>query len=294
MEFTEPVYRHPLEADSLLVRGTQGCSHNKCSFCSMSQGYRFMATTSEQMDAELRQQQGWYPATTRVYIVGANPFVLPVDKLSVYADTVRQHYPEFEEISMHSRITDIARKSINDLMTLKNAGIRHLYIGMESGNEEALRMMNKGHSARQTLEQLYRLNEVGIEFTPLYILGLGGKGLGIKSGNDTAELLNRVQARQISTTGLTVFPEAALHARCEAGEFIEAPEREKIEELLAFIKNMTREAVLYSQHYLNPVHFTIPLPVGKEQLVNELENFLAANSEAEIERLVNRKHMVSL
>lgn len=77
---------------------------------------------------------------------------------------------------MHCRITDIARKSFVELRALKEAGLTHLYPGTENGNDEALNLMNKGATVEDSLIQLKRLEEAGLEYTANYIFGLAGRG----------------------------------------------------------------------------------------------------------------------
>ena len=292
--FTEPAYRHPLDAGALLIRGTQGCTWNKCNYCYVSRGYRFMAATPEEMEEELQAKAGKWPADTRVWLVGSNPFCLPTKKLLEYSRLIRKYYPRFSEISMQSRATDIAAKSMGELRELRDAGIQNLFIGMESGDEETLRFLNKGHTAALTLEQLERLNEAELGFSALYMLGGAGAGKGEENGMATAALLSRVRPRMVSTTGLTVFPNTPLFELQQKGAFMEASEVEKIRELLAFIKNLEQPTFLYSLHYLNPVHFAVRLPDEKEKIVQALERFLVENSAEEIEEMVNRADMRSL
>ena len=294
MEFTEPVYRHPLDANSLLLRGTQGCSYNKCNFCYISREYRFAAASLEHMEKELQDCEGMYPPHTRIFLVGANPLALPARKLLDYATLIKKYYPQFREISMQGRVTDIARKSLDELIELRQAGMRHLLVGIESGNEEALLIMNKGHSASQTMEQLTRLKQAGIEFTTLYILGCAGRGQGEKSGLATASLLSQAGPRMISTTGLTAFTHAPIHQMVQSGQFVEASEKEKIEELKIFIENLECETQLYSMHYLNPIKLRVTLPQARQHILHELNMFLNSYSATQIEQMVNRQHMTTL
>lgn len=294
MQFTEPVFRAPQEAHALLVRGTQGCTHNKCNFCYMSRGHRYGAATPEQFEEEVSFQKVAYPADTRVYIVGSDTFSLPTAKLIAYAEIIRRHIPAFVEISIQGRLTGAQRKSNDELRSLSDAGIKHLYIGMESGDEEALRIMNKGITAAETLEQMRRLDESGIEYTAQCILGLTGRGHARTSGIASANLLNRVHPRRIMTTGLTVFPTAPLSEMVRNGTFVEASEKEKVEELLIFLERLTVDTILDATHVLNPVHFTLRTRQDKNGILTELRNFLASHSEEEIERMVNRQAMSSI
>ena len=47
MSLDELVYRPPYEAASFLLQVTHGCSHNRCTFCTMYRGVPFSAETDE-------------------------------------------------------------------------------------------------------------------------------------------------------------------------------------------------------------------------------------------------------
>ena len=81
MNFTEPAMRPPQEAQSLLLRATQGCTYNACHFCYVSRGYPFMAVTPEQLEQEVQSLKPFFPADTNIYMTGSNPFALPAHKI---------------------------------------------------------------------------------------------------------------------------------------------------------------------------------------------------------------------
>lgn len=296
MDFTEPAMRPPQEARSLLPRVTEGCTHNKCKFCNISRDYRFRAITPEDLDIQLEQLKPYYASNTPVYMCGSNPFALSARRLKEYIAVLKKNFPHFTRLSMQSRIPDIRHKSMEELGELRKLGLSHLYIGTENGNEEVLRRMDKGHTAKDTVEQLLRLSEAGITYTNFYVLGLGGKGKGRESALATAAMFNRVNPKRITTTGLTMLPNTEIAEMTARGEFVEASEREKIEELYLFLSNLETDSFYDGIHYLNPVNYRFHNKdhEAKREALRDMEDLLQNHSDEEIERMVNREMMKSL
>lgn len=296
MTFTEPVMRPPQEAHSLLLRATQGCSYNRCQFCYVSRGYPFMAVTPAQLEREVVAKKGLFPDDAAIYLTGSNPFVLPVGTLIDYLLVLKRHVPGFSRVSMQSRIGDIAGKSLEELKELCRLGLRHLYTGVENGSDSVLSLMNKGHSAAEAVEQMHRLDEAGITCTAFYILGMGGKGMGRSSGEATARMFNQVHPRLITTTGMTVFPHTPLAEMVARGEFTEAPEREKIEELQIFLKTLDIDVFYDGIHYLNPLNYRFAVrdrDAGR-RVLEDMEDVLRSCSDEELENMVSRPLKQSL
>lgn len=296
MRFTEPVMRPPQEANSLLPRATQGCTYNKCNFCYVSRGYKFMAVTPDELEREIKPFKRLYPADTKIYMTGANPFALPSHRLKEYMEVLRRHFPDFRELSMQTRIDNIGGKTAAELAELKKLGLRHLYIGTENGNPEALRLMNKGYTPEKVIEQLHRLDDASIEYTCFYMLGMAGRGAGARSGRATAEMFNQARPRRITTTGLTIFPGTPLAEMVASGEFVQATEREKIEELREFLDSLVIDTFYDGIHYLNPLNYRVATgdKAAKEKVIRDIDEVLATYSDEELERMVSRENMRSL
>lgn len=296
MQFTEPAMRPPQEAASVLLRATQGCTWNKCNFCYVSRGYAFAAVKPEELDLEAASIRGFFPSKTPIYLTGSNPFALSADVLKEYIAVLRRHFPEFTRVSLQSRVDDIARKSDAELRELCGLGLSHLYIGVENGNEEVLALMNKGHTAKDTVAQLRRLDDAGITYTNFYVLGLGGKGKGKESGMATAEMFNQVHPRRITTTGMTLFANTPVAEMAKSGRFEEASEREKLEELREFLAGLKIDVFYDGVHYLNPAHYRFQTgnPEDKAHVLADIDDMLSTMSDAELEMMVNRGQMRSL
>ena len=293
MKFAEPVYRPPMEANSLLLPVTQSCNWNKCNFCYRLKDYPFLVTTPEDLEQEILSQRAFYPPSTDIFLVGSNTFVLPVRKFRDFFAVIRKYYPKMGKVSMFSSIDAIADKSDADLKELRELGVSQLYVGTENGNDEALALMNKGHSAAESLEQLKRLDAAGITYTLFYIIGMGGKGAGEKSARETAALYNQLHPVRIVSTGMTVT-EGTGAARLQAeGKFVQASEREKIEELRLFLQELSVDTFYDGIHYLNPLHYRFQTSdaAARKKILADMDAILARYSDSELEAAINRRQM---
>ena len=293
MKFAEPVYRPPMEANSLLLPVTQSCNWNRCNFCYRLKEYPFLVTTPEDLEQEILSQRPFYPPNTDIFLVGSNTFVLPVRKFRELFAVIRKYYPRAGKISMFSRIDAIADKSDADLAELKSLGVSQLYVGTENGNDEALELMNKGHNAAEAVEQLRRLDAAGIAYTVFYIIGMGGKGAGEKSARETAVLFNQLRPARIVSTGMTVTEGTGAAKLQKEGQFIQASEREKIEELRLFLKELKVDTFYDGIHYLNPLHYRFQTSdtAAVAKAISDIDAVLARYSDSELEAAINRRQM---
>lgn len=93
MHYTGTIWRPPYEAASLLLEVTAGCTHHKCKFCTLYNDlpFKFRMSPLEDIESDLREvkraTKGWNSGRIdRVFLTGANPFVLSYDKLTAIAE----------------------------------------------------------------------------------------------------------------------------------------------------------------------------------------------------------------
>lgn len=280
--FTGTVWRPPYEAHSVLLQATVGCTHHACKFCSLYGDLRFRLSPREEIESDLRIVARYQPRTRRVFLVGANPFVMSCNRLVRLADMIRDHLPKVQTIGMFARITDIKTKSDEELRELRTRGITGLTIGTETGDEPSLEFMHKGHTAAETMAQCRRLDEAGIEYYFTYMTGLAGAGNGLRAAEATAALYNRLHPYIIGIVSLTLFPEAPLAADVAAGRFVEAGERERLEELRAFIARLTIPTTIMGHTVSNTVPLLGHLPEDRARLLRELGDALARFDESDL------------
>lgn len=111
LHFTGQVWRPPYEASSQLLQVTAGCTHNKCKFCSLYHGTKFRLSPITEVEEDLKVIQSYQPKARRVFLTGANPFVLSYNRLLDLGLLIRKYLRHCESIGMFARISDIKAKN---------------------------------------------------------------------------------------------------------------------------------------------------------------------------------------
>ncbi|MBQ9221879.1 MAG: radical SAM protein [Succinivibrio dextrinosolvens] len=269
------VYRPPLESNTLLLPITEGCSHNSCSFCSMYQGVVFRMLKVTEVEAYLQNIKLNYEEYSnyikRIYLVGADPFVLSTKKLIERISLIRRYLPNIEKITMYARTDNIASKSDDDLIELKELGVDDLYVGVECGLNDVMKTLNKGYSADETCEQCLRLNKIGIKHNSLLMLGTAGRGRGQECARATAKLENEIKPVRILINTMTSFQGTKLEEDIKTGKFIQPSEKENLEEEMEILERLELpECYFWAAHPLDEAKIEGFLKENKQRMLDIL------------------------
>jgi radical SAM superfamily enzyme YgiQ (UPF0313 family) len=268
MQYEGTTYRPPPEADTPLLQVTVGCAHNGCTFCGMYRDVEFRRIPLDQIEADLKELRGIHPKSERIFLVNGDAFVLKTSTLKAIAEKINRVFPECRTISMYASIRNIRSKSDRELAELRNLGIDDLYVGVESGWDNVLERINKGHTAAEARKQLARLDRAGMRHIANLMLGVAGMGNGLENARLTAEFLNQTRPSLIWVGTLAVFEGTELHTQMAQGTFVPATELEILEEEKALIGALDLEDVrFYAVHPTNTVRLSGRLPQDRQKMI---------------------------
>ncbi len=273
MNYTGTTFRPPFEANSLLLQVTIGCSHNKCSFCTMYRDTPFSVEPMEQIRADLAEAKAYVPGARRVFLENGDPFALSADRLAEIAEAVHEFLPAVETIAMYASINNIRSKTDEELVRLRSLGINELNIGVESGLDEALVLMNKGYDSKEALYELGRLRAAGMDYGANVIFGGAGAGKTRENASATAELINKTSPYLIFTGTIHADPGCPLYNDMQTGRFPEPTFGEHIDEEELFLRELDVENCLYfGLHPSNVVRMQGWLSRDKQAMLEEVKN----------------------
>lgn len=291
MNFTGTIWRPPYEAWSALLQVTAGCTHHKCKFCTLYEDvpFKFRMSPMDEIESDLKELSELTPKATRLFLTGANPFVLNTQRLKEIAYLSKQYLPKLTSIGCFARITDITPKTIDELKELRATGYNRVTIGVETGDDEALAFMKKGYDSQDIIEQCGKLGEANIEYNIFYLTGIYGAGKSAEGVKNTAEVFNRLAPKIIGASMLTVFPESELYSEILRGSWHEENETEKLEEMKLLIKILDINVHFAALGASNLLNIQGKLPRDKTALTAAIDELISTFGE---ERL--REYRTSL
>jgi radical SAM superfamily enzyme YgiQ (UPF0313 family) len=255
-------------------------------------------TPINEFEEDLAEIKSYQPNARRIFLTGANPFAMSYENLKIYALTVRDYIIKCQSIAMFASVRDIKGKSIEQLKKLRAMGINGLSIGMESGDDKTLSLVNKGYTAADIVEQLAKLDEAGIEYYLVYMTGLAGKDNGQRNALNTAKVLNEISPYFVenpyflSIDSLTLFPDTEIYRMVQRGEFIPAGEKERLEELITLLQNLRLRTRIQADTISNFMPITGLFPKENEKMIGELRYILDTATEEEM--IAYRNNLKSL
>lgn len=286
MHYTGTVWRPPYEAGSLLIEVTAGCTHHKCKFCTLYDDlpFKFRMSPLEDVEADLLEAQiqmrSWRSKQVkRIYLVGANPFVLKFERLEKISKLIHQYFPECETIGCFARVTDVTLKTDEELQKLHRLGYDGITIGVETGDNEALTFMHKGYLAQEIVEQTKRLDQASITYNFFYLTGVSGSGRGIEGALESAKIFNMTRPKIIGSSMLTIYPESELYQEIQNGNWAEESELEKLGELKTLIEHLEIAVYFATLGASNAVWVEGTLPKDKRAMIAHLEKICHPDNE---------------
>jgi hypothetical protein len=183
---------------SLVVRVTEGCSWNACTFCSLYRDIPFRSKRPEELDAHVDALLAYFgPALAlrrSVFLGDANALCLAHDRLLPLVERVAARLPGAPISSFLDAWTG-RRRSPGEWRSYAALGLKRVYVGLESGDAGLLAWLEKPGSPQDAVDLVGALHEAGIGAALLVLLGAGGERFAEAHAARTAEILSAMRLR---------------------------------------------------------------------------------------------------
>jgi radical SAM superfamily enzyme YgiQ (UPF0313 family) len=271
--YSNPVYRPPSEAGSLIIQITEGCSHNKCTFCGMYKNKKFRIKTDDEVFSHLQYLKAYYPHPEKVFIADGNFLCLSTDKIIKYLTLIKKYSTNIKQISCYAGPLDLLDKTSEELKLIKEAGITMLYMGVESGSDEVLKKIKKGVNSTEMILAGKKAVSAGFLFSCMIISGLGSHELSQIHALESAKVISAINPDYFALLTLHFDADSELKEDVTNGKFKVLSPDEIMVETYKMIENINLEnCVFRSNHISNYVNLRGTLNRDKDKILNEIKN----------------------
>lgn len=266
VQYIEPVFRPPSEGRSLIFQVTNGCSWNRCTYCTMytAPQKKFRPRAEDEVLEEIRRCGETGVQARRVFLADGDAMVLSIRRLRTILQAIQTHLPSVSRVSAYCLPSNLKNKSVDDLRELKALGLKLIYVGAESGDDTVLKYIDKGETYDSTAGALLKAHEAGMKTSVMILNGIGGKQYSKQHALASARLVNETQPHYVATLVLTFYegPEKVIQGF--QGNFVELTTLELCEEIQTFI-NATelKSSIFGSDHASN--HLVLKGVLGKDK-----------------------------
>jgi radical SAM superfamily enzyme YgiQ (UPF0313 family) len=283
MDYVGRIFRPPSEAHSLLLQVTIGCSHNRCVYCDMYRDKQFRPKPWEQIEADLREaaalgRRGF--RSKRVFLCDGDALILNTRRLHQILAGIREHLPWVERVGTYGDTRSVGRKSVDELRSLREAGLGIVYHGMETGDEQVLELIDKGGTRPELIDTAAKLRTAGITHSVIVLLGIGGIALSEQHARGTAQTLTQMDPPFVGALTTTIVPGTPLAQMAARGEFELPSKFRMLEELRTIVAESEFSRCRFSSnHASNYLPLRGTLPGDKAAMLELLDEVIARGDE---------------
>lgn len=249
MRYFGRVFRPPSEAYSLIVQVTYGCSHNTCAFCSMYKEKRFRLRPLEEILEDFHLARARYRNVDKVFLADGDALVRKAEELYIILDTVRELFPECKRVTSYASPSSIRIRTEEELRTLREKGLTMVYMGLESGCDDVLKLMRKGHMSADIVEMGQKVRKCGMALSVTAITGLGGPELLERHAIETAEAFNAMNPEYIGMLTLMVEEETPLYDWVQSGSFKLLNQQQVLEETRLLVEHLDSPGSVFRMNH---------------------------------------------
>lgn len=272
MRYEGNIFRPPSEAYSLIVQVTIGCSHNKCTFCSMFKDKDFRVREISEVVEDLESARKTYRRIDKIFLADGDALCLSNSKLLEILGHCREIFPECDQVTLYGSPQDALRKSLEELKELREAGLKMVYIGAESGSDEVLKNIVKGASREEIITAVQKIEQAGIKASVTFISGLAGKDGWKDHAVQSGTMISEMEPSYVGLLTLMLEPGTPLMDDVRARRFELLSPEEVVAETLLMLENIdvTKKCVFRSNHASNYVSLRGDLPQDKDKMLSQL------------------------
>ena len=225
------------------------------------------------------------------FLQDANSIIINTSDLIDIIKYLKDKFPSIERITSYARSKTVSKKTLEELKELRKAGLTRIHIGMESGSDRILDLINKGVTSEEHIIAGQNAVTAGFDVSLYYMPGLGGKEFLEENALESARVINSVNPTFIRIRSTIPVPGTGLHTMMLEKKWTQCTDEEKIWELRLFIEKLEGiNSTMVSDHVMNLLEDVEgEFPKDKNKMLSTIDKFLDMEKEGREEFIIGRR-----
>ena len=276
MHYEGNIIRPPSEANSILLQVTVGCSRNKCTFCGTYQGERFKIKPDSVVMADIAFAARYARRQRRVFLCDGDALIIPQQRLLKILAAIGEQLPWVTRVGAYANAKSLDLKTPTQLAELRAKGLGILYMGLESGDDQTLKMIHKGADAEHMIAMGRKARAAGFKLSVTVLLGIAGRERSQIHAQATGRVLSAMDPNYIGALSLMLIPGTPLYEDHQAGRFILPSPGEMLRELRTMLAHTElSQGLFHANHASNYLPVKARLPRDKNAVLALIDKALA-------------------
>jgi len=278
MHYEGNIIRPPSEANSILLQVTVGCSRNKCTFCGTYKGERFRIKPDAVIMEDIAFAATHCKNQRRLFLCDGDALIVPQNRLLNILLEIEKQLPWVTRIGVYANAKALKMKTLDELKILRAHGLGIAYMGLETGDDTALKQINKGAAAEDMILMGRKAKEAGFKLSITVLLGIAGKTRSQEHAKETGRVLSAIDPDYVGALSLMLIPGTPLFKDHVAGSFTLISPEEMLAELRTMIEhtNLSR-GLFHANHASNYLPIKARMPRDKEATLKLIDEALSGN-----------------
>lgn len=240
---------------SIVLQATEGCSWNRCTFCNfyMDRPFRARSTVEFRHHTEgVRDLLGAGVKLRRgLFLADGNALALSLSRLEPMISVAKEIFPRrslFGFVDLFSG----ERRAVDHWRRLARLGLERVYVGMETGLDELLGLVNKPGSAAELREFVDDLKTASLSVCLILMVGLGGREYRSEHSRASLEVLEALpldQSDLVYLSPLVVHPGTTDYLSRQGDALLTPMSEDEIEAELQLLATAIREFGIRTSRY---------------------------------------------
>jgi radical SAM superfamily enzyme YgiQ (UPF0313 family) len=171
------------------------------------------------------------------FLQDANSLIMKTEHLVDVLQYLRKTFPSLTRVTSYVRSKTLAQKKLEELIDVRKAGLDRVHVGLESGDDDVLKLIKKGVTAEGHINGGQKALKAGFQLSEYWMPGVGGRARWENHALNTARVLNEINPHYIRSRPFYPWPGTPLYEAVEKNEF----QMLSAEECLLELKTMMEE-----------------------------------------------------